>query len=253
MIINRVIPCLLLRNKGLVKTVKFKDTTYIGDSINAVKIFNEKEVDELMFLDIDATNKKTEPPYKLIQNIAEECFMPFCYGGGIKTIEQIRKITKSGAEKIAINTEAFKNPQFIKNASDEFGSSTIVISIDVKKNLFGKYNVFINGGKKKTHSNPLDYAKKVEQYGAGEIIINSIDRDGTMTGYDIDLISTISDNVNVPVIALGGAGNIEHIKEVIKKGKASAAAAGSFFVFHGRRKAVLISYPDYEEIKRVLA
>ena len=251
MIISRVIPCLLLRNNGLVKTVKFKDSTYIGDPINAIKIFNEKEVDELIFLDIDASKEKKEPPFNLLKNIASECFMPLCYGGGISTIDHINEIIKCGVEKVAINTHAVKNPVFIKNAADIYGSSTIVAAIDVKKNLFGKYHVYINGGHENTNKDPLEFAKLIEQMGAGEIFLNSIDKDGTMAGYDIELIKKISDSVKIPVIACGGAGNIDHMREAIQLGSAAAVAAGSFFVFHGKRRAVLISYPSINEIKYI--
>ena len=253
MIISRVIPCLLLRNNGLVKTVKFKDATYVGDPINAVKIFNEKEVDELIFLDIDASKNKKEPPYELLKDIASECFMPLCYGGGISTTDQIRKIIKCGVEKVSINTSAFKNPEFIRDASEIFGASTIVVAIDVKKSIFGKYTVYINGGKENTGKDPVEYAILAEKMGAGEILLNSIDKDGTMQGYDIDLVKKVSSVVKIPLIVSGGAGSIDHMKEGISKGGASAVSAGSFFVFHGKRRAVLISYPSVEEIKYIFA
>jgi cyclase len=188
--IKRIIPCLLLRNKGLVKTVKFKESTYVGDPINTVKIFNEKEVDEIFFLDIDATKTKREPPYELIQNIASECFMPFAYGGGIQSLQQIDKIIKSGAEKIIINTMAFLQKNFIIDAVSQFGSSTIAVSIDVKKEFPEGNIVYINGGTRSTGKNPVEYAREIENEGAGEIMINSIDRDGTMEGYDIELIKS---------------------------------------------------------------
>jgi cyclase len=252
MIISRVIPCLLLRNNGLVKTVKFKNSTYIGDPINAVKIFNEKEVDELIFLDIDASTEKKEPPFNLLKNIASECFMPLCYGGGISNIDQISQILKCGVEKVAINSYAVKNPEFIKKAAEVFGSSTIVVAIDVKKNILGKYQIYINGGKENSGKDPFEFARIAEQLGAGELFLNSIDRDGTMTGYDIELLNKLSHSVKVPVIACGGAGNINHMREAIQNG-AAAVSAGSFFVFQGKRRAVLISYPTIEEIKHVFA
>jgi cyclase len=246
--IKRIIPCLLLRNKGLVKTVKFKDSTYIGDPINTVKIFNEKEVDEIFFLDIEATKTKREPPYELIQNIASECFMPFAYGGGIQSLQQIDRIIKSGAEKIIINTQAFLQKNFIKEAVHQFGSSTIAVSVDVKKEFLKGYTVYINGGTKSTGKNPVDYVKEIENDGAGEVLINSIDRDGVMEGYDIELIKSISRSVRIPVIACGGAGKLDDFRLAVKEGGASAAAAGSFFIFHGKRRAVLITYPSYSEI-----
>jgi imidazole glycerol-phosphate synthase subunit HisF len=246
--IKRIIPCLLLRDKGLVKTVKFKESTYVGDPINTVKIFNEKEVDEIFFLDIDATKKNSEPPYELIQNIASECFMPFAYGGGIQSLQQMDKIIKSGAEKIIINTRAFLQKNFINDAVRQFGSSTIAVSIDVRKEFLKGNIVYIKGGTQSTGKNPVDYAKEIENEGAGEILINSIDRDGMMEGYDIELIKSISQAVRIPIIACGGAGKLSDFSLAVKEGGASAAAAGSFFVFHGKRRAVLITYPSYSEI-----
>lgn len=246
--IKRIIPCLLLRNNGLVKTVKFRESTYIGDPINTVKIFNEKEVDELFFLDIDATKLKKEPPYELIHNIASECFMPFAYGGGIHSLHQIERIIKSGAEKVIINTHAFLVENFLKEAVSQFGSSTIAVSIDVKKEFLRGNMVYIKGGSQSTGINPVDYAKRIEGEGAGEILINSIERDGVMEGYDIELIKSISNSVKIPIIACGGAGKLNDFSLAVKQGGASAVAAGSFFVFHGKRRAVLITYPTYSEI-----
>ena len=239
---------MLLRNNGLVKTVKFKESTYIGDPINTVKIFNEKEVDEIFFLDIDATRLKKEPPYDLIQNIASECFMPFAYGGGIHSLLQIERIIKSGAEKIIINTQAFLGKNFLKEAVQQFGSSTIAVSIDVKKEFLKGNIVYVKGGTQSTGLNPVDYAREIENAGAGEILINSIDRDGVMEGYDIELIKSISGSIKIPIIACGGAGRLNDFSQAVKQGGASAAAAGSFFIFHGKRRAVLITYPSYSEI-----
>jgi cyclase len=249
--IKRIIPCLLLRNNGLVKTVKFKESTYIGDPINTVKIFNEKEVDEIFFLDIDATRLKKEPPYDLIQNIASECFMPFAYGGGIHSLQQIERIIKSGAEKIIINTQAYLGKNFLKEAVNQFGSSTIAVSIDVKKEFLKGNIVYVKGGTQSTGLNPVDYAKEIENAGAGEILINSIDRDGVMGGYDIELIKSISGTIKIPIIACGGAGRLGDFSQAVKQGGASAAAAGSFFIFHGKRRAVLITYPSYSEISNL--
>jgi len=249
--IKRIIPCLLLRNNGLVKTVKFKESTYVGDPINTVKIFNEKEVDEIFFLDIDATKEKKEPPYELIQNIASECFMPFAYGGGIHSLAQIERIIKSGAEKIIINTQAFLEKNFLKEAVHEFGSSTIAVSIDVKKEFHKGNIVYIKGGTQSTGITPVTYAKEIENAGAGEILINSIDRDGVMEGYDIELIKSISQSIRIPIIACGGAGKLSDFRSAVKEGGASASAAGSFFVFHGKRRAVLITYPSYSEISKL--
>lgn len=249
--VKRIIPCLLLKNNGLVKTVKFRESTYIGDPINTIKIFNEKEVDEIIFLDIDATKTKKEPPYELIRNISSECFMPFSYGGGIHSVQQIEKIINSGAEKIVINSNAFLEKNFVKQAVDQFGSSTIVVSIDVKKELFRGNTVYIKGGTQSTGKNPVDYAREIEDEGAGEILINSIDRDGIMEGYDIELIKSITQSVKIPVIACGGAGKLDDFRSAVKDGGASAAAAGSFFVFQGKRRAVLITYPSYSEISNL--
>jgi imidazole glycerol-phosphate synthase subunit HisF len=246
--IKRIIPCLLLRNNGLVKTVKFKESTYVGDPINTIRIFNEKEVDELFFLDIDATRLKKEPPYTLIQNIASECFMPFAYGGGVDSLQQIERIIKSGAEKVIINTRAYLDKNFLTEAVRQFGSSTIAVSIDVKKEFLRGNSVYIKGGTQSTGLNPVEYAKRIENEGAGEILVNSIDRDGTMAGYDIELIKNISGNVRIPIIACGGAGKLSDFSMAVKEGGAAAVAAGSFFVFHGKRRAVLITYPSYSEI-----
>jgi imidazole glycerol-phosphate synthase subunit HisF len=246
--IKRIIPCLLLRNNGLVKTVKFKDSTYIGDPINTVKIFNEKEVDELFFLDIDATKLHKEPPYDLIHNIASECFMPFAYGGGIHSIQQIERIIKSGAEKVIINTNVFLQKDFLAESVRQFGSSTIAVSIDVKKEFLKGNIVYIKDGTQSTGLDPVVYAKRIENEGAGEILINSIDRDGVMGGYDIELIKSVSNSIKIPVIACGGAGTLNDFRLAVTEGGASAVAAGSFFVFHGKRRAVLITYPSYSEI-----
>jgi cyclase len=249
--IKRLIPCLLLRENGLVKTVKFKESTYLGDPINTVRIFNEKEVDELIFLDIDATKNKKEPPFEMIQNIASECFMPFAYGGGVCSLSQIEKILKSGAEKIVINSNAYLQKNFVSEAVKQFGSSTIVVSVDVKKEFFRGYQVYINGGTQNTGKNPVEYVKAIEQSGAGEILINSIDRDGTMEGFDIELIKNVSQSVKIPIVACGGAGKLIDFRDAVHLGGASAAAAGSFFVFQGKLRAVLITYPTYQEISDI--
>jgi imidazole glycerol-phosphate synthase subunit HisF len=252
MLRTRVIPCLLLKNHGLVKTVKFRDPKYVGDPINAVRIFNDKEVDELLFLDITASVEGRRPPFKVISEIASECFMPLGYGGGIRSLEDIRTLFFSGVEKACINSCAVENPSFIKSASDTFGSSSIVVSIDVKRNLFGKNMVYAYSGRRNTGLDPVEYAKQVEEMGAGEILLNSIDRDGTMQGYDVELVKKLSDAVTIPVVACGGAGKLKDINEVLDKGGASAAAAGSLFVFHGRHRAVLISYPSKHELEGTL-
>lgn len=251
MLSTRVIPCLLLKNQGLVKTVKFKKPTYVGCPCNAIKILNEKEVDELIFLDITATRENRRTPFKLISEIATECFMPFCYGGGIKSLEEIQTIFSLGAEKVAINTQAIFNPCLVKQASEKFGSQSIVVSIDVKKDLLGNYKVFSHSSKKLLKLDPVGFAIQMAEMGAGELLVNSVDRDGTMQGYDLDLLNRITKAVNIPVIALGGAGTLEHFKDAVKKGNASAVSAGSMFVFIGKHRAVLINYPTYDELKAI--
>jgi cyclase len=244
---QRVIPCLLLLRGGLVKTVKYKKPTYLGDPINTVRIFNDKEVDELVFLDITATNEQRKPPFDIISQIATECFMPLGYGGGIRDIEDVRRILNLGVEKVIINTYAVERPDFVSEAANLAGSSSVVISIDVKKDIWGHYKVFINSGRKNTGLDPVKFAVEMQHAGAGEIILNSIDRDGVMQGYDLELIEKVSAVVNIPVVACGGAGNIQDLVKAVKVG-AAAAAAGSMFVFQGQHRAVLISYPSRREI-----
>jgi cyclase len=247
----RVIPTLLLKKNGLVKTTRFKNPVYIGDPINAVRIFNEKEVDELILLDITATNEKREPNYRKIEEIVSEAFMPIGYGGGINKLEQIEKLFKLGVEKVVLNTVAHLNPDLIKQATQIFGNQSIVAWIDVKKDYLGKNKIYTNSGKRKQQNNLLEFLRSIEQSGVGEVIINSIDQDGTMAGYDIDLIRQVSKSINIPVVASGGAGKIEDFSEAIKAG-ASAVSAGAMFVFQGVHRAVLISYPKYEELEKLL-
>jgi len=247
----RIIPALLLRNQGLVKTINFKDPKYVGDPINAIKIFNEKEVDELIFFDTTATMDGRKPNFKLVSDIAGECFMPFGYGGGIKDLEDIKTLFSIGAEKIIINSYAVENPVFIRDAADRFGSQSIIVSIDVRRNLLGKYTVYTHGGKVATKYDPVKFAQFMEEMGAGEIILTSIDRDGTMKGYDVDLIKKVTSVLNIPVVVSGGAGKIQDFIDAIQKGGASAVAAGSLFVFQGKHRAVLISYPTMEQIETI--
>jgi imidazole glycerol-phosphate synthase subunit HisF len=253
MLKTRVIPCLLLRNKGLVKTVKFKDPKYVGDPFNAVKIFNDKEVDELIFLDITATTESRKPNFKLISEIASECFMPFGYGGGISTVEEVQELFNLGVEKVVINSKAAENPDFIESCAQLFGSQSIVVSIDVKKSFFGKYEVHTRSGTKNIGADPTFYARQMENAGAGEIFLNSMDRDGTMQGFDLALIRKVSESVRIPLVACGGAGTLEHLNQAISEGNASAVSAGSMFVFHGKHRAVLITYPSTEEIGKLLS
>jgi imidazole glycerol-phosphate synthase subunit HisF len=247
----RVIPCLLLKNTGLVKTVKFRNPTYIGDPINAVHIFNDLQVDEIIFLDITKTLENQFPNFDLLQDIANECFIPFCYGGGIGDIATMKRIFKLGAEKIAINTAAFNNRNLVRDAAEIFGNQSVVISIDVKISWRAKAEVMINCGKKSTGIDPVMYAIEMQKLGAGELLINSVDRDGTRQGYDVNLLKKITENVDVPVVALGGAGSLEHIKEVVVNSKVSAGAAGSLFVFYGNQNGVLINYPERKTIENL--
>jgi cyclase len=251
MFLPRIIPVLLLKGKGLVKTVKFKEPKYIGDPINAVKIFNDLKTDELIFLDISASKESRTISIDLVKDIGDEAFMPFGVGGGIKSTTQIEYLLKAGAEKVIINTNAILNPALIEEASRVFGSQSIVVSLDVRKTLFGKYECWIKDGSENTKVHPVDLAKKAEALGAGELIINSIDLDGVMNGYNIELVKSIADIISIPVVACGGAGNLEHLKQGYFEGNAHALAAGSMFVFHGPRKAVLINYPSKCELKQL--
>ncbi|MAS52205.1 MAG: imidazole glycerol phosphate synthase subunit HisF, partial [Flavobacteriales bacterium] len=232
----RVIPVLLLNGSTLVKSIKFKDYNYIGDPINAVKIFNDLKADELVFLDINASNENRTIPLSFVSQLSEETNMPFAVGGGIKTLEDIQKIISAGAEKVIINSAAIENPNFIKEATEHFGTSTIVVCIDVKRKLFKGEKVFSRAGKKSSNYSPVEFAKLMEQNGAGELIVQSIERDGTMEGYDFDLIESISKSVTIPVVALGGAGNRQHFKRAYQEGYASALGAGSMFVYQGKKR-----------------
>lgn len=252
MLKTRVMPCLLLRNRGLVKTVKFKNPAYVGDPINTIRIFNEKEVDELILLDITATIEDKEVNYQVISEVASECFMPLTYGGGIRSIESAKRIFNIGVEKIAINSSALENLGFIKELADVFGSQSVVVSIDVKKTLLGKYIVFAKGGRESTKNDPVEWAKNVENLGAGEILLTSIDRDGTFEGYDIELIKRVSSAVNIPVIACGGAGKIDDLTDAVCKGGAAAVATGSMVVYQGANRAVLINFPTRKELEAIL-
>lgn len=243
----RVIPVLLLQKGGLVKSVKFKDSKYVGDPINAVKIFNEKEIDEIVILDIDATREKRGPDMQRIRSITGEAFIPLAYGGGISKIEEIQELFYLGVEKIIVNHQAVHNPDLITEAASLVGSQSVVVSIDVKKNLFGKYKVYSHNGTENTKLDPVEFAKKMETAGAGEIFLNAIDLDGTYKGYDTAIIENVSKAVSIPVVACGGAGSIDDFNNAIKHG-ASAVAAGSMFVFQRPHRAVLINYPTQAEL-----
>ena len=253
MLSTRVIPCLLLRRSGLVKTVKFKNPKYLGDPINIVKIFNEKEVDELVVLDITATIDGKDPNFKLLEELASEAFMPVAYGGGVRSIYHIKTLLGLGMEKVIINSYAVQNPDFIRTAAEFAGSQSVVVSIDVKKNFWCKFEVLTRSGAKSTGLNLFDFAKEIESRGAGELFLNSIDRDGTMKGFDLNLIKQVAGALNIPLVACGGASTVQDLVSAVKQGGASAVAAGSMFVFHGPHRAVLISYPRYSELKNLLA
>lgn len=249
MSLARIIPVLLLTANGLVKTNKFGAPTYIGDPINAVKIFNEKEVDELVLLDIEATRFGREPDFLRLEEIASEAFMPIGYGGGVSSPQQMERLFKIGIEKVVINTAVHEVKGLLHEASRIFGSQSVVASVDVKKDFLGRYHVYSRCGQKKTNIDLPTYIRRVQDDGAGEIILNAIDKDGTMSGYDLNLISKISELVRVPLVALGGAGCARHFVDALEAG-ASSIAAGSIFVFHGRHKAVLISYISPDELNQ---
>ncbi|MBM3461780.1 MAG: imidazole glycerol phosphate synthase subunit HisF [Armatimonadetes bacterium] len=244
----RVIPVLLLRNGGLVKTTRFGKPTYVGDPINAVRIFNDLEADELIFLDIMASREKRVISLDFVREVGEEANMPFAVGGGIRTLEDIRAILGAGAEKVVLNTVAAENPDFIAAAADTFGSSTVVVCMDVKKPLLGKLQTWAVCGTQATGRAPEEFARLAADKGAGEIIVQSIERDGTMQGYDIPLVRSIAEAVPIPVVALGGAGGLHDLLRGRSEGLATAVAAGSMFVFHGPRRGVLITYPERSEM-----
>lgn len=252
MLRTRIIPCLQLIGNSLVKTVKFDNHNYIGDPINTVRIFNELEVDELCFLDIRASLENRKPNFNLLAEIANECFMPLSYGGGVKDTEVAKEILSIGFEKIILNTSAFHTPKLISEIANYSGTQSVVVSIDVKKNIFGKYNVYVCDGTKKIKIDPVEYAIKLEELGAGELLITSIDKDGTWLGFDIDIINMVSNAVNIPVIANGGAGNIKHIIDVVHNTKVSAVALGSMLLYQGKGLGVLVNFPDKNLLSEVL-
>ena len=243
----RIIPVLLVQNSGLYKSVKFKSHKYVGDPINTVKIFNDKEVDEICILDISATSNHTGPNFSLINNVASESFMPLSYGGGITSIEHADLIFRNGVEKVVINSAFFHNPMLVKEISNKYGSQSVIVSVDYKKSIFGRDFVYINSGKTNTKISPIDYIRMAEDYGAGEILLNSIDRDGTYQGYNLDLLKKVSLNCKVPIIICGGASDYSDFINAINCG-ASAISAGSMFVFQRPHQAVLISYPKYTDV-----
>jgi cyclase len=249
----RLIPCLLIHNGGLVKTVNFSEPKYIGDPINAVRIFNEKEADELMVLDITATVNGIGPDYQLISYLAAECRMPLCYGGGVRTVAEIEKIISLGVEKVAVSSAAVENPLLISKAASRVGSQSVVVVIDVKKTgLLRRYEVVTHNGTRKTGFNPVEFAEHMAKLGAGEIIVNSVDHDGKMKGYDLDLVEQIRQAIHLPLTVLGGAGSLQDVKMLINRYGIVGAAAGSLFVFKGKYRAVLINYPNRTEKQELM-
>ncbi len=250
----RIIPCLLVKDGGLVKTQKFDQPKYVGDPINAVKIFNEKEVDELIVIDIDATAEGRGPDYTLIKNLAAECNMPLCYGGGVTAVDQVDQIISLGVEKVAMSSAAISDPDVIRKAAEVVGGQSIVVVMDVKKSRFrDRYELYTHNGTRRTGINPAEFARRAEDLGAGEIVVNSIDRDGMMQGYDLDLVRVVRESVTLPVTVLGGAGSLEDISALIDSFGIIGAAAGSLFVFKGVYRAVLINYPSREEKDRLIS
>jgi cyclase len=248
---HRVIPALLLSNSGLVKTIRFKDPKYVGDPINAIRIFNEKEVDELMVLDITASKANREPDYSLIEQFASECFMPLAYGGGVRTVDQARRLFSLGVEKICLQTAAFERAELIVELVSQFGSQSIMVSVDIKKNWLGKPKLYQSSTEKLLEADWLELLRKLVAAGAGEVLLNSVDRDGTLSGPDLPLIQEASSSIDVPLIALGGVSSLADIKACVDAG-ANAVAAGSFFVFHGPHRAVLITYPKYHDLEQLI-
>lgn len=252
MVKTRAMPCLLASNGGLYKTVKFKNPTYVGDPINAIKIFNEKEVDEIVVLDITATSSGRGPDLRLIRDIAGECFMPLCYGGGIREVQTARSILELGVEKISLNAAAVQTPGLLGDIARECGSQSVVVSIDARRTLWGKYEVVTDGGRKGTGISALEFARKVESLGAGELLLTAVDREGTWEGYDLDLLKQVTSAVRIPVIANGGAGSVEHLSDAARLGGASAVAMGSMCVFQKKGLGVLISFPKRSELDAAL-
>jgi cyclase len=253
MLATRLMPCLLMSNGSLVKTVCFKNPSYIGDPVNAVRIFNDKEVDELLLLDIEATTHKRGIDYETLAKIVSECFMPICYGGGVSSLEDMRKLFTLGVEKISLGAAAFETPDLIRQASSEFGNQAIVVTLDVKKTLLGSYTVRTHQGSKDRRISPTDAARYMEDLGAGEILLYSIDRDGTWSGFDLKLIHDVTNVVRIPVVVSGGASSFEDIRIAVQKAGASAVAIGSMAVFQGKDLGVLIKFPNRKDQDAIFA
>ena len=243
----RITPCLLVHEGGLVKTVGFKDPKYVGDPINAVKIFNEKESDELIVLDIDATRLGKEPDYKLIQDLAAECRMPLAYGGGVRTPEQAKRIIELGVEKVCLGSAAIEDPSCIRRIADAVGGQSVVVVLDVRKKtgfFASSYELCSHNATRAHKLDPIAFARECQAQGAGEIVINSVERDGTMKGYDVDLAKQMRAALRIPMSVLGGAGSLADIEALIRACGVVGCAAGSLFVFKGQYRAVLINYPQ---------
>ena len=252
MLSTRIIPALLLQNDALVKSVNFQRPNYIGDPINTVRIFNELEVDELLFLDITATNEKRKPNLKLLAEIANECFMPLGYGGGLNDFQVVKDIFSIGFEKVVLNSVCHEQPSFVTRVSEHFGNQAVVASVDVKKNLWGNYDVYSHSGKKKQKKGLREWVAELEQLGAGELLLTSIDKEGTWSGFDLNLIYKVTQTVSIPVIAQGGAGIIQHIGDVVKQSHASAVALGSMVVYQQKGMGVLVNFPEAADLNRIL-
>ena len=252
MLRTRIIPCLQLIGESLVKTIKFDKYGYIGDPINTVRIFNELEVDELVFLDIVATNDQRSPNLRLLAEIANECFMPLGYGGGLNNFQIVKDIFSIGFEKVVLNSVCYEQPQFVTRVAEHYGNQAVVVSVDVKKNIWGNYEVFSHSGKRRQKKNLIEWVVELEQLGAGELLLTSIDKEGTWSGFDVNLINRVTEAVSIPVIAHGGAGNIQHIGEVVKQGHASAVALGSMVVYQQKGMGVLVNFPDEVDLINVL-
>lgn len=250
MLKTRVIPCLQLIDESLVKTVKFGKHGYIGDPINTVRIFNELEVDELCFLDIRATVEKRQPNFKILHEIADECFMPLSYGGAVKDPDTAFKILSIGFEKIVLNTGAIETPSVVTAIAERSGVQSVIASIDLKKNIWGKYQVFSHDGTRKTNLHPVEWAVKLEELGAGELLVTSMDRDGTWSGFEVEILKEIAANVTIPVIANGGAGSLDHISRVVKEARVSAVALGSMVVYQAQDLGVLVNFPDKAQLEK---
>lgn len=251
MLRTRIIPCLLLRQSGLVKTTRFKRPSYVGDPINVVRIFNEKEVDELVLLDIVAGKQRTRPDFDLLEQIASEAFMPVCYGGGVRTVEDARQLLKIGIEKVAVNTAALEDATLVRRLSDAFGAQCVVASVDVKRSLLGRHQVFSHAGVDVPERDPVAWAKRLVKLGAGEVLINSVDRDGTMTGYDLELLRAFDGRLDVPTVACGGAGSVDDMAAALRSCRLSGLGVGARFVYYGPHKAVLVTYLEAAELRRL--